>query len=262
MKNKINWLTLLILAGFTIITSTICNRPGLRKSSGNEWISLFNGQNLDGWSVQCTPQDQETNFWTVENGAILCNSLGNTDHNYIWLVSDGEFDNFELRLKFQVSKRHKGNSGIQVRSRWDPLAEEEGPGDLAGWLDGPQVDIETNDPWRNGYIYDETREAKRWIHPSLPNWEIDSATYAPEKYIYYSEEQEPGWNEMRIICDGLKIKTIVNDITISDYDGSGILDDDAHRKHNVGIKGHIAFQLHKYSENEIRFKDIEIREIR
>jgi len=254
-------LSVTILAGSIIIISSGCNNLRSEKHTGNDWISIFNGENLDGWSVQCTSRDQGNNCWTVGNGAIVCNSLGSTDHNYIWLVSDKEYDNFELRLKFQVSKRHKGNSGIQVRSRWDPSAEEEGTGDLAGWLDGPQIDIEPNDPWRNGYIYDETREAKRWINPSLPNWEIDSAMYAPERYIYYTEDQVPGWNEVRIICDGLKIKTIVNNITISDYDGSGRLDDAAHRKHNVGIKGHIAFQLHKYSENEIRFKDIEIKEI-
>jgi hypothetical protein len=180
----------------------------------------------------------------------------------MWLISDGEYDNFELRLRFQASLSHLGNSGIQVRSRWDPSAEVEGIGELSGWLDGPQVDIEPNDPWRNGYIYDETREIKRWINPSLPDWEIDSAKYAPEKYIYFSGDKETVWNEVRIICDGLRIKTIINDIIISDFDGSGILDDTAHKEHNVGIKGHIAFQLHKYSENEIRFKDIAIREIK
>jgi hypothetical protein len=260
MKNKMNRLPMIILAGFILIAPTTCNNPASRKSPADDWVSLFNGQNLDGWSVRCAPKDKGNNFWTVDNGAILCNSLGSVDHNYIWLVSDTEFDNFELRLKFQVSRRQTGNSGIQVRSRWDPRAEEEGTGDLAGWLDGPQIDIEPNDPWRNGYIYDETREAKHWIHPILPDWQIDSAAYAPEKYVFYFEDQEPGWNDVRIICDGLKIKTVINNITISDYDGSGVLDDAAHRKHNVGLKGHIAFQLHKYSENEIRFKDIEIRE--
>jgi hypothetical protein len=85
--------------------------------------------------------------------------------------------------------------------------------------------------------------------------------YAPEKYIYFSGDKETDWNEVRIICDGLRIKTIINDIIISDFDGSGILDDVAHKEHNVGIKGQIALQLHKYSENEIRFKDIAIREI-
>ncbi len=52
----------------------------------------------------------------------------------------------------------------------------------------------------------------------------------------------------------------VNDVPVSDYDGKGVLDDEAHKKHHVGEVGHIAFQLHKYSQNFIRFKDIEIRE--
>lgn len=125
---------------------------------------------------------------------------------YFWLISDGEYENFELRLRFQASDRYLGNSGIQIRSRWDPSAEVESNGELSGWLDGPQVDIDPNNPWRNGYIYDETRETKRWINPSLPDWEIDSAKYAPEKVVYFTEDQEPGWNNVRIICEGSRIK--------------------------------------------------------
>ena len=64
---------------------------------------------------------------------------------------------------------------------------------------------------------------------------------------------------MTIICKGNKIKTIVNNVLVSDYDGTGILDDKAHTKYNVGKKGHIAFQLHRKSQNFIRFKDIMIR---
>ena len=50
-----------------------------------------------------------------------------------------------------------------------------------------------------------------------------------------------------------------NDVVVSDYDGSGILDDEVHKKYRVGTRGHIALQLHKNSQNFIRFKDIEIR---
>lgn len=64
---------------------------------------------------------------------------------------------------------------------------------------------------------------------------------------------------MTIICNGMRIKTIVNNVIVSDYIGTGVLDDENHKRHNVGIKGHIALQLHKESQNLMRFKNIEIR---
>jgi len=223
----------------------------------DKWQSLFNGENLDGWEVKCLQKDRDNTFWSVDNGTILCNSMGSVDHNYIWLQSEGEFGDFELRLKFQVSRENLGNSGVQVRSRYDENDEvEQG---AVGWLDGPQVDIEPHTPWRTGLIYDETRETKRWIHPSLTNWEISEEDIVPHKVIFYFEDEEPGWNEMTIICKGMKIKTIVNNMVVSDYDGSGVLDDAIHKKQKVGIRGHIALQLHKNSQNLMRFIEIEIK---
>ena len=51
----------------------------------------------------------------------------------------------------------------------------------------------------------------------------------------------------------------MNNIVVSEYDGSGVLDDEIHRKYNVGTIGHFAIQLHRNSRNLIRFKDIEVR---
>ncbi len=221
------------------------------------WYSLFDGKSLEGWEVKCIEKDLDKTFWTVESGTILCNSMGSADHNYIWLLSEKEYGDFELRLKYQVSRKQTGNSGVQVRSRYyDNDEVEEG---AVGWLDGPQVDIEPNTPWRTGLIYDETRETKRWINPSLKNWEISEGDIELHQVVHYFEDEEPGWNEMTIICKGMKIKTIVNSIVVSDYDGSGVLDDRIHKTLNVGTSGHIALQLHKNSENLMRFKEIEIR---
>ncbi len=230
-------------------------------SMNHDWEKLFNGENLDGWQVKAQKKDRDKTFWTVEDGVILCNSLGSKDHGYIWLQSEKEFGDFEMRLKFKVSRENLGNSGVQVRSRYDDNAVVEGEGGAPGWLDGPQADIEPGNPWRNGLIYDETRTVKRWIYPSLPDWKIDKETHAPEEVIFYWEDQQTGWNDMTIICKGTNIKTFVNNVLVSDFDGAGILDSEEHKKHNVGMHGHIALQLHKNSENKIWFKDIEVRKL-
>ena len=223
--------------------------------------SIFSGTDLSGWTIECREDDRDKEYWTVEDGAIVCNTHGNKNHSYIWLQSIEEYADFELRFKFQASRENQGNSGIQIRSRWDANAIIEGVGGGIGWMDGPQIDIDPNNPWRNGFIYDETRETRRWINPSLPDLKIDKETYAPKKVFYYWDDEEPGWNDMVIVCNGTHITTYVNNLIVSDYDGKGILDDKAHKKYKVGMNGHIAFQLHMNNANYLRFKDIEIRKI-
>lgn len=228
-------------------------------SADNSWVPMFNGVNLDGWEVKCTEADRGKDFWKVDHGTILCNSLSSESHNYIWLQSVNEYSDFELRLKFQVSRANKGNSGVQFRSRYDMDAVvEQG---VAGWMDGPQADIDPANPWRNGLIYDETRETKRWINPNLTDWRISQNENSSGKGIFYYEDEETGWNDMTIICKGTNVKVIVNNVLVSDYNGSGILDDLIHLRCNVGMKGHIALQLHKNSSNFIRYKNIEIRNL-
>ena len=39
------------------------------------------------------------------------------------------------------------------------------------------------------------------------------------------------------------------------------MDDEAHRSHNVGLKGHIGLQIHPGKDLLIRFKDIEVRKL-
>jgi hypothetical protein len=223
---------------------------------GDGWVPLFNGRDLAGWTVKCQRADQGKTFWTVQEGAIVCDSVGRKDHNYVWLMTDGEYDDFELRLKFQVYQGCPGNSGVQFRSRYNE--SEKG-----GWLDGPQVDIHApaDMSWRTGLIYDETREERRWIFPSLKNARMDPALKPAQVNFIYSDEGD-GWNDLTLVCRGMRIKTVVNGVARADWDASGVLDNPAHVRRNVGRSGHIALQLHSRDELKIRFKDIELRRLR
>jgi len=241
-----------------VVSSIVFYMLNLYPQTKQNWQQLFNGENLDGWEVKCTSGDADRKFWSVDKGTILCNSLNSIDHNYVWLLSNNEYDDFELKLQFQISRSHKGNSGVQVRSRYDDSATVETG--IKGWLDGPQIDIEPSIPWRNGLIYDETRVTKRWINPSMPDWNISESDLSPADVDIYYVDEGSGWNDLTIICNGMHIKTIVNNVVVSDYDGTGVLDDSGHIKYKVGSKGHIALQLHKNSENYIRFRNILIRE--
>ena len=62
----------------------------------NEWQPLFNGQNLDGWVVKAKPEDIAKDFWVVKKDMIMANSLGDSIHDYVWLMTEKEFADFEL----------------------------------------------------------------------------------------------------------------------------------------------------------------------
>ncbi|MEI7729623.1 MAG: serine hydrolase [Verrucomicrobiota bacterium] len=223
------------------------------RTFAEEWMSLFNGKDLTGWTVQCQPKDRGSVFWSVESGAILCDSIGRKNHNYVWLVSEQEFADFEMRLKFQAYADSPGNSGLQFRSRFDDTVS-------GGWMNGPQVDIHPPKAmsWRTGLIYDETREERRWIFPSLPDSRM-RPELEPQRHLFkYADD---GWNELTLICRGTRVTTLVNGIVRTDWQGAGVLDNLAHQKHNVGRSGHFALQLHSGDELKIRFQDIQVKKL-
>ena len=243
------------LAILPLLIAPSCGAPGSPAApppEGDGWRSLFNGRDLSGWTVKCKPADREKGFWRVERGAIVANSMGQKGHNYVWLVSDREYADFALRLKFQAYRRSPGNSGIQIRSRYD---------DAAGWLDGPQIDIHPPQPWRTGMMWDETRGVQRWIFPDVPKgkW-VDESMAVPAR-VFRHGDTEDLWNEMEVTAKGLHVEAVLNGVTITDLRGEGILDDEAHRKRDVGAKGFIALQIHSGDQLEIRFKDLSLREL-
>jgi len=225
----------------------------------DQWESLFNGEDLEGWAVKCIKADKDKMYWSVKDGAIECNSLGDSDHNYVWLATEREFTDFHLKLKFQIFKESDGNSGVQFRSRYDDSNEA----NFGGWLNGPQVDIHGPDAFRTGLIYDETESVRRWIHPSLPDWRIEPeqapASALLTSMVYYEDDPE-AWNSLELICRGMHVETFVNGNRVAVFNGEGILNDEAHMKHGSGEMGCIAFQLHMNDELNIKFKDIYIKE--
>jgi len=242
MKRKS--LVLSALAGLVAVFSCGC------RAQNAEWKDLFDGKSLSGWMVKCRPQDKDKEYWKVDQGAITAEVPQGSKHHYIWLLTEAEYGDFELKLRVQSYATSTGNSGVQVRSRYD---------DEAGWLDGPQVDINPPGGWRCGFIYDETREVKQWLSPITGPPSKAKESDAPRGWKWFHADQGSGWNDVHIICKGAGIKTIINGVTVCDYDGKGILDDDYHRRHNVGMRGHIGFQIHPGKHMVIRFKDIKIK---
>ena len=79
----------------------------------NPWTPLFNGKDLAGWQVKCRPADKDKMFWFVRDGAIVCDSMKDGDHHYVWLMTKAEYGDFELRLKV---RGHAPKSGMVAKS--------------------------------------------------------------------------------------------------------------------------------------------------
>ena len=79
-------------------------------------ISLFNGENLDGWTIHGTEK------WYVESGELVCES--GPDAAYGYLSTNDYYDDFELTVDFK--QEADGNSGIFFRSTLEGVK-------ISGW---------------------------------------------------------------------------------------------------------------------------------
>ena len=219
-------------------------------AAAGDAVPLFNGRDLDGWVVKGRSNDVAQGFWRVEDGCIVADSMGHASHDYVWLVSAQEYGDFDLELEFQAFRDSPGNSGVQLRSRYD---------EAAFFLDGPQVDIHPPGPWRTGMIWDETRGSSRWLWPPVGKGQwVDASMAASNRVWRYSDEGD-GWNRLAISAHGLHLRAVLNGVTVMDWDGTGVLDDDVHRARGVGGRGHLALQIHRNDRLHIRFRNIRIR---
>lgn len=78
-------------------------------AGANDWKSLFNGKNLDGWKIHGTEK------WYVEDGLLVCES--GPDEAYGYLSTEKNYDDFELEVEFL--QEADGNSGVFFRSTFE-----------------------------------------------------------------------------------------------------------------------------------------------
>jgi hypothetical protein len=143
--------------------------------------SLFNGENLNGWTIYGTEK------WYVEDGLLVCES--GPDKGYGYLGTDEEFTDFELSIDFK--QEANGNSGIFFRSSIEGTK-------ISGWQ------CEVAPPGSNsGGIYESY--GRGWLIKPDP---------AKDKALKMGD-----WNTMKIIAVGDKVTTYLNGtemVTITD----------------------------------------------
>jgi hypothetical protein len=110
-----------------------------------EWISLFDGETMQGWEVV----GNEKSVWEVKDGALSGSGAAS-----MLVCTQGPFKNFRYRAEIKINDR--GNSGLYFRTTRKP-----------GFTDGyeAQVDSTHSDPIRTGSIYGMCHVYKQLVKP-------------------------------------------------------------------------------------------------
>ncbi|WKN45048.1 3-keto-disaccharide hydrolase [Tunicatimonas pelagia] len=142
-------------------------------AQSDDFTSLFNGKNLDGWKIYGTEK------WYVEDGLLVCES--GSDEAYGYLATDKSYKNFVLTLEFQ--QEANGNSGVFFRSSIEGTK-------ITGW----QVEVAPpgND---TGGIYESY--GRGWLE-QIPEEKEDILNMGE-------------WNQMRIEVNDDQVRTYLND---------------------------------------------------
>ena len=164
-----------------VILATSCKSTLQTTTNASKSVSLFNGNDLSGWTIYGTEK------WYVEEGLLVCES--GPDKAYGYLGTDKHYKNFELNLEFK--QEANGNSGVFVRSTVDGTK-------VSGW----QVEVAPpgND---TGGVYESY--GRGWL--IKPDPEKDKALKMGE------------WNQMKIRLEGDKLTSWLNGtqmVTITD----------------------------------------------
>ncbi len=158
-----------------------------------EFVPLFNGVDLSGWHVIGGNATFE-----VENGQIVGHSMPNTPNTF--LVTDQLYTDFVLDLDFQIYDT-SFNSGVQLRS--NSLMSHNG-----GRLFGYQAEIDPSSRSWTGGLYFEGGSPHR-----LAGW-LDDLDDNPAAQQAFALEE---WNHFRIVAQGRRIRTWINDVPAVDY---------------------------------------------
>lgn len=207
----------------------------------NDWIDLFDGESLEGWSIH-------SGFakYRVEDGAIVGNAVKGSPNTF--LCTDQEYSDFILEFEVFL-KDNELNSGVQFRSKIAPenltlwLRNDKGdtypkliPKDR---VYGYQVEIASAQVGASGGIYDEARRAM------IRDWWIEKGSKESKAF------KDGEWNKYRIECKGQSIKTWVNGIMTADI------------KDAMTSSGIIGLQVHDVGNDstpyEVRWRNIRIK---
>ena len=203
-------------------------------ASAGDWITLFDGETLNGWS-----QRNGYATYRVEDGTILGRTSPGSPNSFLCTTTN--FGDFEL--EFEVKVDDGLNSGVMIRSAQKPESTGSGRNERAGRVYGPQVEIESSGPdgAESGYVYGEAT-GRGWLTPE-------------DKLIPHKAMRDGEWNSYRIVAKGVRIQTWINGKAIED-----ISDEEIFKTHPGGF---IGLQVHGIRQGtgpyEVAWRNIRVK---
>ncbi len=174
-------------ASLLFLTTTGCQQKTneLPVQESEQWVELFNGNDLKGWK-----QVNGTAQYEVRDSAIVGTTATNTPNSF--LATEKQYDDFILEFEFKQDTSI--NSGVQFRSQYDPAIAE-------GKVHGYQFEMDPSARQWTGGIYDESRRG--WLYPVSLNPDAQRAMKKDE------------WNKARIEAIGNQIRTWLNGVPVA-----------------------------------------------
>jgi hypothetical protein len=208
-----------------IVCVAICGYETAAAQIKAGYTSLFDGKTLTGWKRLAGTAE-----YKVEDNTIVGTNVANSGNSF--LVTEKEYGDFVLELDAKIDNP-KSNSGIQVRSHYDPAGHQG-----KGLVYGKQFEIDPSDRKWSGGIYDEGR--REWLYPLDMHAKVKDAFKVGQ------------YNHVKIECIGNEMKTWVNGIAT------------AYVVDTLDSKGFIGLQVHAVQKPEdagekVYFKNIQIK---
>nr|WP_298894688.1 sulfatase-like hydrolase/transferase [uncultured Altererythrobacter sp.] len=157
------------------------NRLLIAKNSPN-WVSLFDGESLDGWRIQGGAHQ-----FSVDDGVITGRAIAGEPNAF--LVTEAVYSDFILEADFLSDGSM--NSGIIFRANYDPAYRE-------GRLFGYQADIDPSPRGWTGGLFEE----------ALRGWLVPLENGNPCKTSFRRDQ----WNTMRIEAVGNNLRIYLNGV--------------------------------------------------
>jgi len=202
----------------------------------NGFARIFNGKDLSEW-------DGDPRFWSVKNGVIrgLTTKDNVPDRSSFLIFEKGLLDNFELRLRFRITR---GDSGVQIRGL-----------DRGNWhASGYQAEIS---PDRNkmGVFSDEgdrgvlAKAGQKVLISADGKRKVVGSVGERKKILAAYKEKD--WNEMTIIGTGNRLVQKINGVVFSE-----LIDNE---KGKSSLSGILGLELGAGVPTLVEFKDIRVR---
>ncbi|MBG9374936.1 DUF1080 domain-containing protein [Panacibacter sp. DH6] len=183
-----------------IVSLLICCCFGAVAQQQKGFVSLFDGQSLNGWK-----QVSGSAKYSVANNMIVGETVASSPNTF--LITEKEFGDFILELDIKMEDT-SSNSGIQFRSHINPEGND-GKGRVYGY----QFEIDPSARKWSGGVYDEAR--RDWLYPLSLHPQVQNAFKIND------------FNHVRIECKGREIRTWLNDIAVAcvadSFDASGFI---------------------------------------